>query len=486
MAMRGPAAESQPHGSPQRLTYGDLKAVALRWETARAEQGRGCASRAVPVRSREAAHDMDLLSYQREAVSHPARLTWNCWARQTGKSFTFSLRRLLRGLSRRRNQIILSAGERQSREVMEKARAHCHALRLWYEWRGHDCFRGTSIRQLEIRLSCGVRIIGLPANPLTARGFTGDVFLDEFAMHRDDDGIWAALFPTIMRGAGELDVASTPRGQHNVFCRLRENPAFSATLLTLSDAAARGLEVDVAAVRAGIGDDWAWRQEFCCEFLDEASSFLPYALIRSCQDAGLDEALDRAALARRGAELYAGIDVGRHRDLTALWLWERQGEALVTRGVLVMRETPLFEQEERITEVLRHGTVRRCCVDATGLGLHLAENLAERFGGHRVEKVVMTAAVKSEMAGRLKSMAERGQLRIPVDETIAADWHALSRVVTSSGHVRLDAARRGGEGHGDRFWAAALGLHAAADAPASTETGFVAGGRLTFAREGTW
>ncbi len=59
---------------------------------------------------------IDLLPYQHDAVFRSARFTWNCWARQTGKSFTFTLRRLVRALTRHRTQIILSAGERQSRD----------------------------------------------------------------------------------------------------------------------------------------------------------------------------------------------------------------------------------------------------------------------------------------------------------------------------------------------------------------------------------
>ncbi len=89
-----------------------------------------------------------LLPYQRAVVDCGARFTWSCWARQTGKSFTFSLRRLLRGLARRRNQIILSAGERQSREVMEKVRLHCRAMNVWCQWHGRGFFRDTSFRQL--------------------------------------------------------------------------------------------------------------------------------------------------------------------------------------------------------------------------------------------------------------------------------------------------------------------------------------------------
>lgn len=68
-----------------------------------------------------------LLPYQKADVESDARFTWSCWSRQVGKSFSKSLRRILRGIQRRRDQIFLSAGERQSRELMDKVRMHCQA-----------------------------------------------------------------------------------------------------------------------------------------------------------------------------------------------------------------------------------------------------------------------------------------------------------------------------------------------------------------------
>lgn len=434
-----------------------------------------------------------LLPYQQMAMEREARFTWNCWSRQTGKSFTFSLRRIVRGLRRRRNQIILSAGERQSREVMEKVRMHCHAMEIWCELSGHGFFKNTSFRQLEAKLPGHVRIIALPANPLTARGFTGDVFLDEFAMHQDDDAIWSALFPTLLRGEGELDVASTPRGRKNMFYRLRENPRFVSDTMTLANAISQGLDVDMEVMRTAIGDEQAWRQEFCCEFTDETTSFMTYDLIRSCQDLSLETTVDWDVLARRNAEVYAGIDVGRHRDITAIWLWEKvtagteastHGNSLfVTRGIVVLESSPFREQELNIGRILEQRSVRRCCVDATGMGLQLAERLSERFGEHRVEPLVFTAGLKSQLAGGLRMLCERGQLRIPVDESIMNDWHSITRVVTSGGHLRFDADRSSG-GHADRFWAAALGIHAA-DADAG-DVELITSGHLRFSRRGVW
>lgn len=428
---------------------------------------------------------IELLPYQKAAVETGARFTWNCWSRQTGKSFTFSLRRLLRGLLRRRSQIILSAGERQSREVMQKVRMHCQAMRIHATMSGFDLLHGASFRTLEATLPGGVRVIALPANPMTARGFTGDVFLDEFAMHRDDGAIWAALFPTLLRGEGELDVASTPRGKQNMFYRLKQNARFAQSVVALADAVAQGLDADLAEVREGVGDEFAWRQEFCCEFLDDAYAFMPLDLIHKCAspDASID--IDWTVLRERHANVFVGVDVGRMRDLTAIWLWRRNADgSFVTVGVRTLEGAPFDEQEGAITEILSQRGVRRCCIDASGLGMHLAERLVERYGDHGVVPVSFTAAVKNRMATGLRVMAEQGRLKIPADQTIANDWHAVTRHIGASGAVRYDADRSRG-GHADRFWAAALGLMVA-DGCQTDDATYVTGESLRFGGQGVW
>lgn len=427
---------------------------------------------------------IELLPYQKAAIESSARFTWNCWSRQTGKSFTFSLRRLIRGLLRRRNQIILSAGERQSREVMHKVRMHCHAMRIHAASTGGSFVDGAIFKSMEVTLAGGVRILALPANPMTARGFTGDVFLDEFAMHRDDAEIWAALFPTLLRGEGELDVASTPRGKGNLFYRMRDNPQFATSIVTLRDAIDQGLDANETELREGIGDEFAWRQEFCCEFLDEAYSFMPLDMIHGCESRDASIAINWDLLRLHGVEVFVGIDIGRFRDLTAIWLWRRDGETFTTIGVETIENTPFDDQEAAIAEILSQRAVRRCCIDASGIGLHLSERLVERFGTHSVEPVVFTLAAKSRMASTLRIHAERGALQIPSDRAIVEDWHSVTRKASAAGSVRFEADRSK-NGHADRFWAAALGLMAAEGCgPMGTE--FLTDGQLRFGGAGIW
>ncbi len=424
-----------------------------------------------------------LLDYQREDVESDARFLWNCWARQTGKSFTKSLRRILRGLARRRTQVFLSAGERQSRELMEKARQHCQALKIATDYYDNRFFRNLSIKQLEIVLPGGVRIIGLPANPQTARGFTGDVFLDEFAMHAFDREIWGAMFPSVLRGQGEVDVASTPKGKSNTFYQLGGNERFVASTVTLPDAIAQGLDVDADEMRRAMGDDTLYRQEFLCEFVDEATAFLTYEQIAACMDATLVPCNSVDTLSRESRELFVGVDVGRVRDLTVLWVLASDEDVLSTVAIFEMSNAPFRAQFDLLSELLSIGRVRRCSIDAGGLGMQLAEQAVERFGGHRVEAVTFTVALKSQIASGLRIHVESRRIRIPSDDRILNDWHSVERTMTESGHFRLSAPRREGS-HADRFWAAALAVHAADVTGDKVESLTIR--PLQFARTGTW
>lgn len=480
------------HGpEPVRLTE-----TAGEYEPSRASEPEGARE---PARCRPF---VELLPYQREDVESAARFRWNCWARQTGKSFTKSLRRILRGLRRGRNQIFLSAGERQSRELMQKARQHCEALKIATDYYDNRYFQDMHIKQLEIVLPGNVRIIGLPANPQTARGYTGDVLLDEFAMHAHDREIWGALFPTLLRGEGELDIASTPRGRSNMFYELRSNEAFATSTVTLPDAIAMGLEADAEQMREAIGDEEIYRQEFLCEFLDEAAAFLTYEQIAACIDADLVSYNTIGPLIDDSRDLFAGVDIGRKHDLTVLWVVaidsERTERGLAACGGVPFQRAPILRtvavvefsnapfrtQFDALCELLSLNRVRRCCIDAGGLGMQLAEQAVERFGGHRVEAVTLTSALKSQLAGGLRIAVEQRRIRIPANDRIVRDWHSVERTVSESGHFRLAAPRKEGS-HADRFWAAALALHAA-EAGSAVRIEHLPIGPMRFAREGTW
>jgi phage FluMu gp28-like protein len=310
-------------------------------------------------------------------------------------------------------------------------------------------------------------------------------------LNRDDREIWAAVFPSVLRGGGELDVASTPKGRDNLFALLRDNPQFAHSVVTLPEAVAAGLKVDPDEIRRSMHDEELYRQEFLCEFLDEASALLTYEQIGRVEDPWLDKQFDLGRLGGLKGPLYVGVDIGRYRDLTVMWVVEaieKAGEmpappVLVTRGVRETAGEPFREQSAAIRGLLSLRQVRRCCIDAGGMGLPLAEAAVEAFGTSRVEAVTFTAAVKDEMATRLRLRVEEGSIRIPVDEAIRNDWHSVRRSVTAAGPARYEAARGSG-GHADRFWAACLAGRAAGAAAGEAEA--IRGTGLRFARAGVW
>ncbi|MGQ9651902.1 MAG: phage terminase large subunit family protein, partial [Phycisphaerae bacterium] len=294
---------------------------------------------------------------------------------------------------------------------------------------------------------------------------------------------WASIFPSILRGGGELDVASTPKGRDNLFAELRSNQQFARSVVTLPDAVAAGLAVDPEEIRRSMSDDELFRQEFLCEFLDESSVFLSHELIATVEDASLDKAPDQMRLRCCKGPLYVGVDIGRCRDLTVMWVLETDGEILATRGVRESIGEPFRDQYQGLRELLSLRQVARCCIDAGGIGMALAEAAMDEFGGSRVEPVIFTTAVKDELANRLRLRVEEQKIRIPADEAIRHDWHSVRRSVTMAGPARYDAARSGG-GHADRFWAACLAIRAAGQPAVAVE--YLRGQGLRFGRPGIW
>jgi phage FluMu gp28-like protein len=116
-----------------------------------------------------------------------------------------------------------------------------------------------------------------------------------------------------------------------------------------------------------------------------------------------------------------------------------------------------------LASYLRTGLVLRCCIDQTGIGMQLAENMQMEFGG-LVEPVTFTNANKAAMAEKLRVQMEGGNFTFGdgEDEEISEDFASIEKIVTAQNNVRL-AAAPGNQTHGDYFWAAALSLKAATD-----------------------
>jgi phage FluMu gp28-like protein len=206
-------------------------------------------------------------------------------------------------------------------------------------------------------------------------------------------------------------------------------------------------------------------------------------MIARCEDPTLCKTPNLAELARHRGDLTIGIDIGRRRNLTVIWIVAVEGDHRITRGVIELSDATFSAQYARIAEVLKLRAVRRCCIDAGGLGMQMAEDAVREFGRHRVEACTFTALLKQELAGGLRRAVEDALIRIPIDEALRNDWHSVERTISANGQDRYEASR--GEGHhADRFWAAALALRAAGTREGPVE--MLPTAALRFARGGAW
>lgn len=165
-------------------------------------------------------------------------------ARQIGFSDATSGRAVYRGCIKRRPQLILSASQDLADEVLHKARIHCRTLAACGIRSATDFAVDNAT---EIAWRHGGRVVALPANPRTARSFSGDVYLDEFAYHADPEGIRDGAFAMAARGDYTISILSTPNGAQGLFYEWATNPPKGWNLHTIDvdEAIRQGFPVSV-------------------------------------------------------------------------------------------------------------------------------------------------------------------------------------------------------------------------------------------------
>lgn len=419
-----------------------------------------------------------LLPYQRAVVEDNSRFVACCFSRQSGKSFTVAAREARRLVTVPKLTVVIAApSERQSLESLDKIkdwlRAFGEAFSEEEEFFSTEELEG-GFKANTIRLPNGSRCVAVPGKPDTVRGFSGDIWLDEFAFFEDPDATWKAIVPSILNplrgGEKSFIVTSTPNGKgkrgkrfYEIICG-KAKGAWSVHRVPLKDAIADGLPVNYDELCALLDDPLAIAQELDCEFLDDTNELLTFDLIAAATSA--EASLAQPAewwqdARRRRADIRLGIDFGRTNDPTVCVAVERVAGIEVVREVLVLRNVSTDEQESILTE--RVGVCARACHDYTGPGIGLGDYLVRTHGewkpaAHKLGKVELcrfTQQFKCEIFPRLRRAFEPPVvLRIPADPALRDDLHAMQQIVRGE-HFSYEAPHTK-EGHSDRCTALAL------------------------------
>ncbi len=461
---------------------------------------------------------LQLRDYQQDWILDPTRFKCAVKSARIGYSFATALEALIddeQGCLIRPNTTwtVLSPSEAQSIEFVDTASKQVQLMGATAEVYDDGIFTDllgpmTSCIIHRIQFPNGARIIALPGNARTARGYPGNVILDEFAHQLDSYAIWAAAIRQVALGH-KLRVLSTPNGEQGKFFDIARDLGladgvaplilpvrigpWSGHWVDVFRAVAGGCPINIPEMKAGVGDEDTWNQEFLCQFLKAVGAWMELNIIAACEDNACEPLIvmqsgndPEAALGwpppgfKLRGPLFSGIDVARDHDATMLWLDEQIGDVMWTRALIWLYGMS-FPRQARLLDPIVHMSTRSA-LDKTGMGVGLFDDLNELGNSGRLMGVSFSGSndegvrMKTDLAIRIKKQFERAKCRIPYVPQVRTELQAIKREATSSGvtfdapRIEVDSAVAGGKrkkrfSHADAFWAKALSEFAAFSSP---------------------
>ncbi len=193
-------------------------------------------------------------------------------SRQAGKSTTAALLALHTAIYTPGTLVLLlSPSLRQSSELFRRV------LSFYRQLEGAPECEAESTLRLE--LANGSRVVSLPGNEQTIRGFSGVSLLviDEAARVPDD--LYYAVRPMLAVSRGRLVAMTTPFGKRGFFFReWTEGGEAWKRIRVVAEECPRINAEFLAEERRALGD-WWYRQEYQCEFVETQDQVFGYDLV---------------------------------------------------------------------------------------------------------------------------------------------------------------------------------------------------------------
>jgi hypothetical protein len=217
--------------------------------------------------------------------THP-RLLLNC-CRQSGKSTVAAIKALHQAIYYPRSTtLLLSPTQRQSQELFRKVLAGYRYL--------NRPVPPSAENQMSLELTNGSRVISLPGNESTVRGYSAVDLLVVDEAAQVSDSLYKSARPFLAVSGGQLIALSTPFGQSGWWAAAwhadepeAKHERWQRYRITADEVQRISLEF-LAEERAELGE-WFFRQEYFCEFQQDE-----YAVFSEADIQALAETTTRA------------------------------------------------------------------------------------------------------------------------------------------------------------------------------------------------
>ncbi|MDO4356534.1 MAG: terminase family protein [Clostridia bacterium] len=204
------------------------------------------------------------------------RLLLNC-CRQSGKSTTSATKALHTALYRPKSLILLvSPSLRQSQELFRKVRDGFNAIK--------DPPKLLEDNKLSMTLFNQSRIISLPGDQATVRGYSGVTLILEDEAAQVSDEFYQAILPMLIINNGQLICMTTPYGKRGHFFEEWTNGGNNWKRIEISASQCPRMTAEQLEQQRRSMGDMFFRQEFQCEFVDTAEQTFGYDLIQRAFD----------------------------------------------------------------------------------------------------------------------------------------------------------------------------------------------------------
>lgn len=401
---------------------------------------------------------IDLYKWQEKWLNDKSRFRIMLKSRAVGGSFIIALESITLSLLHRRTTILLlSYSLRQSMELFKKIKDQLSLLKnrkikIYGEVYSLDPVYSES--KTEVIFKNGSRIICLPNNPSTIRGYRADhVYVDEAAMFKDDSEIKAAVIPIIAGKRGRLSLISTPKGRRGWFYEAWISSQFSKHRVHYTEAQHITKE-DLEELKKNV-PPIIWMQEMEMEFIDESNNLFPIEKILSC--------IEDYPLTEIGGEppknpVYIGIDVGRYRDSTVVVVLEKmQDDSTKIISIEEMKGVDTSNQLEHISKMIEFFKPLGVAIDKTGLGIPFHDLLSQKYSN--IEGLTITQPIKEMLIAKLYNYVSSRKIKLPIDcQELINQLRQFQVIYTKDGRARYESPP---DGHDDYVIALALALYAA-------------------------